>query len=206
VAKCTRDHLSIIQYTLLCPGSLLLLSREDPISCLGKKQYRTNMATRAVLQTFERYQKERVAFVSAVAEMSKSPQVSKQQQRRGDRRCSTECCSSWHASPKHATNKHSNASCTLQNIEALQQAGAMALLRPLLLDNVARYCCYTQGSRLHSSTLHSKAACFCSAFASLYLCDEPPRVLTGLSLFFAASCLQHTAVCGPGAGAPGKLQ
>jgi hypothetical protein len=25
-----------------------------------------------------------------------------------------------------------------QNIEALQQAGAMALLRPLLLDNVAR--------------------------------------------------------------------
>lgn len=33
------------------------------------------MATRAVLQTFERYQKERVAFVSAVAEMAKSPQV-----------------------------------------------------------------------------------------------------------------------------------
>ncbi|EFJ51264.1 hypothetical protein VOLCADRAFT_109629 [Volvox carteri f. nagariensis] len=54
------------------------------------------MATRAVLQTFERYQKERVAFVTAVAEMAKNP----------------------------------------QNIEALQQAGAMALLRPLLLDNV----------------------------------------------------------------------
>jgi hypothetical protein len=34
------------------------------------------MATRAVLQAFERYQKERVAFVSAVAEMAKSPQVS----------------------------------------------------------------------------------------------------------------------------------
>lgn len=33
------------------------------------------MGTRAVLQVFERYQKERVAFVSAVAEMSKSPQV-----------------------------------------------------------------------------------------------------------------------------------
>lgn len=33
------------------------------------------MATRAVLQTFERYQKERVAFVSAVAEMAKNPQV-----------------------------------------------------------------------------------------------------------------------------------
>lgn len=33
------------------------------------------MATRAVLQAFERYQKERVTFVSAVAEMAKSPQV-----------------------------------------------------------------------------------------------------------------------------------
>ncbi|KAK9808858.1 hypothetical protein WJX72_005235 [[Myrmecia] bisecta] len=54
------------------------------------------MGTRSVLQVFEKYQKERVAFVSAVAEMAKAP----------------------------------------QNIEALQQAGAMALLRPLLLDNV----------------------------------------------------------------------
>lgn len=54
------------------------------------------MATRAVLQSFERYQKERVAFVTSVAEMAKNP----------------------------------------QNIEALQQAGVMALLRPLLLDNV----------------------------------------------------------------------
>lgn len=33
------------------------------------------MATRAVLQTFERYQKERVAFVTSVAEMAKNPQV-----------------------------------------------------------------------------------------------------------------------------------
>jgi hypothetical protein len=33
------------------------------------------MATRAVLQAFERYQKERVSFVSTVAEMAKSPQV-----------------------------------------------------------------------------------------------------------------------------------
>ncbi len=33
------------------------------------------MATRAVLQTFEKYQKERVAFVTAVAEMAKNPQV-----------------------------------------------------------------------------------------------------------------------------------
>ncbi|DBA77500.1 hypothetical protein WJX77_001185 [Trebouxia sp. C0004] len=54
------------------------------------------MGTRAVLQVFERYQKERVAFVSAVSEIAKSP----------------------------------------QNVEALQQAGAMSLLRPLLLDNV----------------------------------------------------------------------
>lgn len=33
------------------------------------------MATRAVLQTFEKYQKERVAFVTSVAEMAKNPQV-----------------------------------------------------------------------------------------------------------------------------------
>lgn len=33
------------------------------------------MGTRAVLQVFERYQKERVAFVSAIAELSKSAQV-----------------------------------------------------------------------------------------------------------------------------------
>lgn len=35
------------------------------------------MGTRAVLQVFERYQKERVAFVSAVAEIAKSPQVTR---------------------------------------------------------------------------------------------------------------------------------
>ena len=34
-----------------------------------------NMGTRAVLQVFERYQKERVTFVSAVAEIARSPQV-----------------------------------------------------------------------------------------------------------------------------------
>ncbi len=33
------------------------------------------MATRAVLQTFEKYQKERVSFVTTVAEMAKNPQV-----------------------------------------------------------------------------------------------------------------------------------
>eukprot|EP00891_Asterochloris_glomerata_P008122 jgi/Astpho2/8122/fgenesh1_pm.00120_%23_20_t len=54
------------------------------------------MATRAVLQVFEVYQKERVAFVTAVTEMAKKP----------------------------------------PNVEALQQAGALKLLRPLLLDNV----------------------------------------------------------------------
>jgi hypothetical protein len=35
-----------------------------------------DMATRAVLQTFEKYQKERVQFVTSVAEMAKNPQVS----------------------------------------------------------------------------------------------------------------------------------
>jgi len=54
------------------------------------------MSQRLVLQVFEKYQKERVAFVTSVAEMATRP----------------------------------------QNIEALQQAGVMALLRPLLLDNV----------------------------------------------------------------------
>ena len=33
------------------------------------------MGTRAVLQVFERYQKERVSFVSAVAEIAKNSQV-----------------------------------------------------------------------------------------------------------------------------------
>jgi hypothetical protein len=33
------------------------------------------MGTRAVLQAFERYQRERVAFAAGVAEMAKGPQV-----------------------------------------------------------------------------------------------------------------------------------
>ena len=33
------------------------------------------MAARLVVQTFERYQRERVAFVQAVSEMAKSPQA-----------------------------------------------------------------------------------------------------------------------------------
>ena len=56
-------------------------------------------STRAVLQVFEKYQKDRVAFVQTVAELATRP----------------------------------------QNIEPMQSAGVMALLRPLLLDNVPRY-------------------------------------------------------------------
>lgn len=81
------------------------------------------MATRAVLQTFERYQKERVAFVTAVAEMAKNPQVLV------------------HGMVEQALAAELVLSWTFvftQNVEALQQAGTMALLRPLLLDNVPR--------------------------------------------------------------------
>mmetsp|Transcript_1623 Transcript_1623/g.3749 ORF Transcript_1623/g.3749 Transcript_1623/m.3749 type:complete len:518 (+) Transcript_1623:254-1807(+) len=56
----------------------------------------SDTVNRGVLQVFEKYQKERVAFVTSVAEMANRP----------------------------------------QNIEALKNAGAMALLRPLLIDNV----------------------------------------------------------------------
>ena len=80
------------------------------------------MVTRAVLQVFERYQKERVAFVSAIAELSKSPQVGQ------DSACRF---SLWHVPAGLRVF-------VLQNVEALQQAGAMSLLRPLLLDNVPR--------------------------------------------------------------------
>lgn len=61
--------------------------------------HRSAMAsTRAVLQVFEKYQKDRVTFVQTVAELATRP----------------------------------------QNIEPMQSAGVMALLRPLLLDNVPR--------------------------------------------------------------------
>ncbi len=53
--------------------------------------------SRAVLTSFEEYQKERVKFVQTIAELARQP----------------------------------------QNIEALQAAGVMGLLRPLLLDNVS---------------------------------------------------------------------
>lgn len=58
------------------------------------------MGTRAVLQVFEKYQKERVAFVTAIAELSKSPQVGKtahavlhfpQVSTRSDGCCASEC-------------------------------------------------------------------------------------------------------------------
>ena len=52
--------------------------------------------SRAVLQPFETYQKERVEFVQTIAELAQRP----------------------------------------QNIDDLQNAGVMELLRPLLLDNV----------------------------------------------------------------------
>ncbi len=91
----------------------------------------TEMATRAVLQVFERYQKERVSFVTQVAEMAKNPQV-----RRGPGRAR------WRGSHWGSAQDGSPGTgdlTTAQNIEALQQAGAMALLRPLLLDNVPRW-------------------------------------------------------------------
>ena len=58
----------------------------------------TMASTRAVLQVFEKYQKDRVTFVQTVAELATRP----------------------------------------QNIEPMHSAGVMALLRPLLLDNVPR--------------------------------------------------------------------
>jgi hypothetical protein len=55
---------------------IVVLSRRTPFAAVSRRK--ASMATRAVLQTFERYQKERVAFVSQVAEMAKSPQVKQQ--------------------------------------------------------------------------------------------------------------------------------
>lgn len=81
------------------------------------------MGTRAVLQVFEKYQKERVAFVTAIAELSKSPQVG-------------EAGACRLILPARLLQVLTVV--VLQNVEALQQAGAMSLLRPLLLDNVPR--------------------------------------------------------------------
>jgi len=65
----------------------------------------------------------------------------------------------------------------LQNVEALQQAGAMSLLRPLLLDNVPRYAPYflerldltltwyvataAHPPNVHQSTLHVLTLLLC---------------------------------------------
>lgn len=97
------------------------------------------MATRAVLAAFERFQKERTAFVSTVAEMAKSPQVGQQ---RGCSMHGARCKPSPVLTqlPVRA-GRLADGYCRPtrhKNIEALQQAGAMALLRPLLLDNVPR--------------------------------------------------------------------
>ena len=83
------------------------------------------MSARAVLSSFERYQKERVAFVKSVAEMAKAAQV-------GTFSFGVGCSHSRPLIYNYA--KHA-----MQNIEALHQAGAMQLLRPLLLDNVQRF-------------------------------------------------------------------
>lgn len=61
----------------LSPASKQALSPElcaPPHQQLAKMAG-TGASTRGVLTVFERYQKERVAFVSAVAEMAKNPQV-----------------------------------------------------------------------------------------------------------------------------------
>ena len=73
-------------------------------------------ATRAVLQVFEKYQKDRVAFVQTVAELATRP----------------------------------------QNVEPMQSAGVMALLRPLLLDNVPR--CEEGPKPAHAFNARSRGA------------------------------------------------
>jgi hypothetical protein len=71
-----RSHYQAPAYTVICSYfSFDLLLRHLDSAQTKRSTTATNMATRAVLQTFERYQKERVAFVSAVAEMAKSPQA-----------------------------------------------------------------------------------------------------------------------------------
>lgn len=77
-----------------------------------------------MLQVFEKYQKDRVTFVQTVAELATRPQV----------RSSADL----EAASSHLGASLTRAPNVLQNIEVLQQAGVMALLRPLLLDNVPR--------------------------------------------------------------------
>lgn len=82
-------------------------------------------STRAVLQVFEKYQKDRVTFVQTVAELATRPQV--------------RVVLGSQASASGAGEASLTGTPPVpQNIEVLQQAGVMALLRPLLLDNVPR--------------------------------------------------------------------
>lgn len=63
----------------------------------------------------------------------------------------------------------------MQNIEALQQAGAMALLRPLLLDNVPRWV----GS-LSSKIFHEYNRVYASQHPTIgRACTRTPRKLLG---------------------------
>ena len=64
------------------------------------------MASRAVLQTFERYQKERVAFVSAVAEMAKSPQVRAASWLQGQIKQAEACFCGSKGLPENTKNTH----------------------------------------------------------------------------------------------------
>ena len=90
--------------------------------------------TRAVLQVFEKYQKDRVTFVQTIAELATRPQVRIPP---GDTpTVSYDKPRSTPAQGFAAEWRHGVV--VGQNIEVLQQAGVMSLLRPLLLDNVPR--------------------------------------------------------------------
>ena len=76
--------------------SVVVYSAEANPSVTTPRHRPAMSAGKAVIQIFDRYQKERVLFVQSVADLATRP----------------------------------------QNVEALMNAGVMALLRPLLLDNV----------------------------------------------------------------------
>ena len=87
-------------------------------------------AGKAVIQIFDRYQKERVLFVQSVADLATRP----------------------------------------QNVEALMNAGVMALLRPLLLDNVpsiqqsAALACRFAGRDVSAAAWLSSSLASCAAW------------------------------------------
>ena len=77
--------------------------------------------SRAVLAPFEAYQKARVTFVQTIAELAQRPQNIEALQSAG----------------KYMVKKSSDVQITLSlNKVANFRLGVMALLRPLLLDNV----------------------------------------------------------------------